>query len=249
MNKTYTVSKKGFPALIIAVVLAIVMLLSSSPPIVIIIVAVIIGCIIITVVLRKEYAYSITIDAKNKLITFVTKSRTSIETDICKFDELTFIYRKRLDYYSYTNGYLKEKRDILLILNKRKDLAFLVPGQDGWSYAAILDLAKTLTLLGVTQTIEKYNDDEIILTTTSCDLVQVISAKYITKYLIKIAFSDGTQKTVDFEPFLSQSFHPSISKYLNKDLFAQFEVLDGNLNWNNYDLIFPVHNLHEGAIV
>ena len=48
--------------------------------------------------------------------------------------------------------------------------------------------------------------------------------------------------------FLSKSFHPSISKYLDENLFRNFEIKDGNLNWNDYDLIFPVYDLYEGNI-
>jgi len=77
---------------------------------------------------------------------------------------------------------------------------------------------------------------------------EVISANYIGDYAIKICFSDETEKLVDFKPFLCKSLHPSISKYLDESLFKQFKISEGNLNWNDYDLIFPIHELHEGVI-
>jgi hypothetical protein len=80
------------------------------------------------------------------------------------------------------------------------------------------------------------------------DIIDVIAADYLHDYVITIMFTDLSEKIVDFEPFLSKSLHPSISKYLDKTLFQHFEIKDGNLNWNDYDLIFPVSDLYEGVI-
>ena len=80
------------------------------------------------------------------------------------------------------------------------------------------------------------------------DLIEVELAKYIGDYAIRISFNDGKEILVDFKPFLSKSLHPSISKYLKENLFKQFKISNGNLNWNDYDLIFPVHDLYEGNI-
>jgi hypothetical protein len=61
-------------------------------------------------------------------------------------------------------------------------------------------------------------------------------------------FNDGLNRVVDFKPFLESSFHPSIWKYLEETLFKQFEIVDGNLNWNDYGMIFPVEDLLKGKI-
>lgn len=91
--------------------------------------------------------------------------------------------------------------------------------------------------------IQDYN------TNKTTDLIEVASANYIGDYAIRIMFSDGHDKLVDFKPFLLKSLHPSISKYLNETLFKQFKITNGNLNWNDYDLIFPIHDLYEGAVL
>ena len=92
--------------------------------------------------------------AENILLQFLAK----------KVQQINFVYKKRLDYYSYSSKYgPREKRNILLIDSKRKTLAYLVPKQDGWSNEVILDLAKTLAELSIKQIVEKYNDDEIAL--------------------------------------------------------------------------------------
>jgi len=76
----------------------------------------------------------------------------------------------------------------------------------------------------------------------------VISAKYISGYKIQLVFEDGTNDIIDFEPFLSKSHHPSIQKYLDIEKFKQFEIVNRNLNWNDYDLIFPLSDLKKGQI-
>jgi len=80
------------------------------------------------------------------------------------------------------------------------------------------------------------------------DLIDIRSAKYIGDFAIRVFFSDGFNRLVDFKPFLETSLHPSIRKYLDEDRFKQFEIVDGNLNWNDYDLIFPIGDLYDGKL-
>ncbi len=88
---------------------------------------------------------------------------------------------------------------------------------------------------------ERYSEKKL-------DTIEVGFAKYIGDYAIRIKFKDGTEKLVDFKSFLKKSQHPSISKYLKEDLFSNFKIVDGNLIWNDYDLIFPVWDLYNGRI-
>ncbi len=78
--------------------------------------------------------------------------------------------------------------------------------------------------------------------------LKIDSAKYLSDYTIRIKFSDGNEKLVDFKPFLSKSLHPSIKKYLDENKFSDFSLTDGNLNWNDYELIFPLSDLYNGQI-
>jgi hypothetical protein len=80
------------------------------------------------------------------------------------------------------------------------------------------------------------------------ELIEIISAKYTGDYIIRIQFKDGYNHPVDFKPFLESSVHPSIRKYLDEELFLQFRIVDGNLNWNDYDLIFPLEDLYKGEL-
>jgi len=79
--------------------------------------------------------------------------------------------------------------------------------------------------------------------------ISVKTAKYVGDYIIRIYFNTDEDKAVDFKAFLQQSIHPSIKKYLDEDLFSNYKIQNGNLNWNDYDLIFPINDLYENKIV
>lgn len=79
-------------------------------------------------------------------------------------------------------------------------------------------------------------------------LLKVDSAVYFGDYRIKIKFSDEAERVVDFLPFLQKAIHPEIKKYLDAELFRGFQVIDGNINWNDYELIFPISSLRAGEI-
>jgi hypothetical protein len=80
------------------------------------------------------------------------------------------------------------------------------------------------------------------------ELIEVKEAIYSDNYIIRIRFNNGVEKLVNFKPFLLNSGHPSIRKYLDEKLFREFKIIDGNLNWNDFDLIFPIEDLLEGKI-
>ena len=80
------------------------------------------------------------------------------------------------------------------------------------------------------------------------DVIEITSALFIGDYAIRLNFNDGMSKLVDFKSFLERSSHPSIRKYLDESKFKQFTIIDGNLNWNDYDMIFPIYDLYQGKI-
>lgn len=89
--------------------------------------------------------------------------------------------------------------------------------------------------------VEEYSNN-------NTELLTIGSAEYAGGYAIRLAFNDGSSRIIDFKLFLEASLHPSIRKYLDKNLFKQFKIIDGNLNWNDYDLIFPLFDLYKGNI-
>ena len=78
--------------------------------------------------------------------------------------------------------------------------------------------------------------------------IGIENAIYVNGYQIKIRFSDGKLSIVDFKNFLQGNNHPEIKKYRDIDLFKDFKIIDGNLNWHDHKLIFPISDLYNGKI-
>ncbi len=78
--------------------------------------------------------------------------------------------------------------------------------------------------------------------------VQIVDAIYKGEYLVHMLFTDGHNQTLDFKPFLEQSNHPAIRRFLDLDLFQQFEIREGNIQWKEFDLIFPLADFYQGKL-
>jgi len=79
-------------------------------------------------------------------------------------------------------------------------------------------------------------------------LISIEKAKYIDDYKISLLFNDGKKNVVDFKDFILLSGHPDIKKYQDIELFKKFDLEYGELNWNDYDLAFPIYDLYKGRI-
>jgi hypothetical protein len=79
-------------------------------------------------------------------------------------------------------------------------------------------------------------------------VISINKADYVGEYKIKFAFSDGVERLVDFSGFLSSAKNPMTKKYLDKQLFKKFYIEYGDIIWNDYDLCFPIWDLHQGKI-
>ncbi|HEY7214552.1 MAG TPA: DUF2442 domain-containing protein [Thermoanaerobaculia bacterium] len=78
--------------------------------------------------------------------------------------------------------------------------------------------------------------------------IDVLRAEQAGAYRLRVTFGDGTERIVDFGPFLRNSSHPSIHAYLEPDKFANFRIEYGDLLWGDYELCFPIADLYEGRI-
>ena len=77
----------------------------------------------------------------------------------------------------------------------------------------------------------------------------IIGAKDAGNFTIDLQFSDLTARRVDIDDFIRRHPHPQYNKYLNPRNFRRFEIEDGNIVWGkNWDLVFPVEQLHAGVI-
>ena len=80
--------------------------------------------------------------------------------------------------------------------------------------------------------------------------LSVLSGQYAEDYKVRIMFSDNTWRVVDFQPFLfAVENRGDLNKYRNLKEFKKFKIEDDNIVWGkNWDLIFPVEQLHAGKI-
>ena len=79
-------------------------------------------------------------------------------------------------------------------------------------------------------------------------VILIEKVKHVGDYKLELIFNDNINHIVDFYPFLSKSLNPLIRKYLKPDEFSKFEIDEGDLEWNDYDLCFPIADLYENRI-
>lgn len=81
----------------------------------------------------------------------------------------------------------------------------------------------------------------------SKDALTVVSAEYIGGLSLKLTFSDGFVRVLDFSEYLSSHPHPQHDLYQNPDSFREYYIDSGNLVWGkDWDMIFPVEDLYSG---
>jgi hypothetical protein len=76
-------------------------------------------------------------------------------------------------------------------------------------------------------------------------LIAIVQAEYSGEYKIRLVFNDEKMQIIDFYNFIDSSYNPEITKYKDLELFKQFSITDGDLEWNDYDLCFPIADLYE----
>jgi hypothetical protein len=78
--------------------------------------------------------------------------------------------------------------------------------------------------------------------------IEINNARYLDNYRIEFEFHDSTKKVVDFEEFLKHAKNPMLKKYLDLDTFKNFALSNGDIDWNDYELCFPIADLYDGHI-
>lgn len=78
--------------------------------------------------------------------------------------------------------------------------------------------------------------------------IDVVRVERGSGYKLKLSFSDGIERVINFEPFLRRSRNPMIRIYLDPQKFANFRLEYGNLVWDDYELCFSIADLYENNI-
>ena len=79
-------------------------------------------------------------------------------------------------------------------------------------------------------------------------VIDIVRAVQESDYRLRVYFSDGAERVIDFEPFLQGSRNPMIREYLDPKKFASFRLEFGDLVWDDYGLCFPIADLYENRI-
>ena len=90
-----------------------------------------------------------------------------------------------------------------------------------------------------------YLEDQVALTDGG---VAIVGVERVSEYELRLRFSDGVERVIDFEPFLQGSGNPLIRAYLNQKKLGNFRLEHGDLLWDDYGLCFPIADLYEGRI-
>ncbi|MDR0667604.1 MAG: DUF2442 domain-containing protein [Prevotellaceae bacterium] len=77
--------------------------------------------------------------------------------------------------------------------------------------------------------------------------LSIVEATYLDGYAVRLTFSDGVVRDIDFGPFLLGNPHPQYDKYRDIKKFKKFKIEYGNIVWGrNWDLIFDEYELYRG---
>lgn len=81
------------------------------------------------------------------------------------------------------------------------------------------------------------------------ETLSIIAAEYAGKLSLKLTFSDGTRRVVEFGHYLRTNPHPQHNCYLDPEQFKKFHIDNGNVVWGkDWDMIFPIEDLYSGTI-
>ena len=84
--------------------------------------------------------------------------------------------------------------------------------------------------------------------TRATNYLEITEARYVSDYKIRLTFNDGIVRDMDFEPFLRKARNPDLTQYRQLRKFKQFRLHYGDLMWGDYEMIFPIADLHRGEI-
>ena len=77
----------------------------------------------------------------------------------------------------------------------------------------------------------------------------ITNATYAGNLSVNLSFSDNTSCMVNIGDYIRRHPHPQYNKYLDERKFTRFTLENGNIVWGkNWDLIFPIEQLHKATI-
>ena len=83
---------------------------------------------------------------------------------------------------------------------------------------------------------------------TGTKFIEITEARYVSEYKIRLVFNDGTVRIMDFGLFLAKAHNSEITEYRDLRKFKSFRIEHGELIWGDYQMLFPVADLHRGEL-
>ncbi len=80
-------------------------------------------------------------------------------------------------------------------------------------------------------------------------MVSIVKANYIDGYKIKLEFDDRTTQVIDFEELILSSRNPMVKKFQDINELKSFDIVYGDLMWNDYEMSFPIWDLYTNDIL
>lgn len=97
---------------------------------------------------------------------------------------------------------------------------------------------------------KKYQYKEKNIGGTGMDRLYITNATAMDDLKVLLTFSDDTTQVVNVGEFIRRHPHPQYNKYLDIHKFRRFTIENGNIVWGkNWDLMFPIEQLHSGSII
>ena len=78
--------------------------------------------------------------------------------------------------------------------------------------------------------------------------LEITEVSHVSGHKLGLKFNDGLEQVVDFEPFLRKAWNPQLTQYRQMKKFKSFHLHHGNLMWGDYEMLFPIADLHRGEI-
>ena len=79
--------------------------------------------------------------------------------------------------------------------------------------------------------------------------LKIIHAKATGDLSVELVFNDNSRQRINIGEFIKAHPHPQYNKYLDEAEFNKLTLDDGSIVWGeDWDLVFPVEQLHAGYI-
>ena len=77
----------------------------------------------------------------------------------------------------------------------------------------------------------------------------VASARHVGDHRLRIRFHDGSERTLDFGPFVRRAVNPMTAQFRPVEAFRQFRVVDGVLEWGeDREMSFNPASVYRGKL-